>query len=154
MAQINVDLQGHSIQEGFELLSPGLYEAEVVDSEICNGPNGKYIKWTWQIIDKPNKVWDFMSIENDVSKSRLKTMAVCCKHPNPNFITNTDDFHGKRCLVKLIVKKDPNNEYPDQNRITSFKPLNGSQLSLSTQPQNSKDADPKLQQEQKMPWEA
>ncbi len=123
MAVLNANLDNYTEQEAFEVLPAGWYEAEVVDSEIKEGSAGPYINWTFAIIGKPNKIWDVMSLGNDISMKRLKTLAVCAGHPNPNFISDTEELHGKRCKVRLKIETDDSGKYDPKNKISAFKPL-------------------------------
>jgi len=146
MAQLNADLSNYDTQEGFDVLEPGWYEAVVSDSEIKDGKNGSYIQWTWEVVGKPNRLWDYMSLGNEVAMQRLKTMAACCGHSNSNFLADTEELHGKKCLLRLKIQKDEG--YEPKNKITSFKPIE-----KSTTPQPPPVEKPTAQPQQKMPWE-
>lgn len=125
MARLNANLANYESQDGFDCLPPGWYQATVIDSEIKDGPKGPYINWTWQIEGKSNRVWDVMSLANDVSMQRLKTMATCCGHKNPNYIADTEELHGMRCNIRLKVESDPDGRYENKNKITAFKKAEG-----------------------------
>lgn len=166
MANINMTLDNYEAQDGFDLLNAGWYEAEVIDSEIKEGAKGPYILWTFQIQGKPNRVWEIMSLGSEVSLQRLKSMAQCCGHKNPNFIADTDELHGLACRVRLKIEKDKTGEYEDKNRISSFKPLNGGNQPQTMNPASNEFPETSLpsqaaaaaQQQQsaeqpKMPWE-
>jgi len=147
MALVNMDLNNYEEEVGFEVLPPGWYEAQVVDSDIKEGGKGQYINWTLDIVGKPNKVWDIMSLSNDISLKRLKTMAVCCGHPNPNFLADTEELHGKFCQIRLKIEKDKTGTYEDKNRITAFKPSKPSNT-----PANQIETEAKAEPTKK-PWE-
>jgi len=123
MAQLNANLNDYDSQEGFDPLAPGWYQARVANSEIKNGPKGDYINWEFDIIGHPNKVWDVMSLGNEVSMRRLKTLATCSGHRNPNYIGDTEELHGLECLVNLKVETDPTGQYEPKNKIKGFKPV-------------------------------
>ena len=125
MAQISVDLTQYEAQEGFDLLPPGWYSAEIVDSEIKEGKKGPYINWTFQIIGKPNKIWTITSLGNEISLEILKTIATCCGHRNPNYIADTEELHGKRCQIKVKIKTDESGTYEPKNEISGYKPMDG-----------------------------
>ena len=127
MSQINTNLTNYDVQEGFDPLSPGWYDVRVIDSQIKEGPKGDYILWTFEVIGKPNRIWDNMSLVYEVAMSRLKTLAKCCGHPNPNYIADTEELHGKLCRVRLKVEKDDTGQYEPKNKITAFKPLDTGQ---------------------------
>lgn len=125
MAQLNANLTGVEGQVGFEVLPPGWYPAQVVDSEIKDGPKGSYIQWTFELTGKPNRIWDVMSLGNEISMKRLKGLAIAAGHPNPNFIGDTEELHGKQCMIRLKVETDPNGHYEPKNKISAFKALDG-----------------------------
>ena len=125
MAAINQDLSQYEAQEGFDILAPGWYPAEISDSEIKDGKKGAYINWTLQIIGKPNKIWMVTSLGNEVSLKILKTMATCCGHKNPSYIADTEELHGKKCMIKVKIKTDPEGVYEPKNEISAFKAMEG-----------------------------
>jgi len=131
MANLNVDLTGVDVQEGFDVLPPGDYHARVSNSEIKEGAKGPYINWEFEIIGKPNRVWDIMSLGNAISLQRLKTMATVCGHPNPNNLRDTEELHGLECIVKLKIEVDKTGTYDDKNRISSFKPMKNKKASAA-----------------------
>lgn len=153
MAQLNANLTGYESQEGFDCLPPGWYPATVIDSEIKEGSKGPYINWTWGIDGKPNKVWDIMSIGNEISMQRLKTMATCCGHKNPNYIADTEELHGMKCLIRLKVESDPSGKYDDKNKISAFKAVNGNGKKAVEQVNGAKNSEPAKSDNPKMPWE-
>jgi hypothetical protein len=153
MAQINAQLHNIDAQEAFDILPPGDYPATVVDSEIKMGSKGQYINWTWAVDGKPNRVWDTMSLASEVSMKRLKSMATCCGHKNPNYIADTEELHGFKCILRLKIEKDETGQYADKNKIAGFKPI------LKAAPSATAQAAPAAQPSAapnaaKMPWEA
>jgi len=145
MPQVNIDLTGYDVQEGFDPLPGGWYRARIAGSELKDGSKGQYISWTFEIVGHPNRVWDVMSLGNDVARIRLKTLATCIGHPNPNYINDTDPFHGKECFVKLKVQEDPG--YDAKNKMSGFKPLDEKKAS----PPPPEAAQPASGEQ--MPWE-
>jgi len=135
MTLINQDLSGSEAQEGFEVLPIGWYDAQVIDSEIKEGPRGDYVNWTYQIIGKSNKVWDVMSFSNEVAMNRLKSLAVACDHHNPNFIADTEELHGRKFRVRLKIEEDETGRYDAKNKATGFKSINNdSPAKIPTRP--------------------
>ena len=131
MAQISVDLTQYETQDAFELLNPGWYSAEIVDSEIREGKKGPYINWTFQIIGKPNRIWTITSLGNEISMKILKTLATCCGHRNPNYIADTEELHGKRCQIKVKIKTDEDGTYEPKNEISGYKPMDGTKPAVN-----------------------
>lgn len=164
MAQLNANLSNIEGQIGFEPLPPGFYRARVEDSEIKEGPAGNYIAWTLQIVGKPNKVWDRMSLSNEISMKRLKGMAMACGHKNPNFIGDTEELHGLECMVRLKIETDETGKYEPKNAITAFKPIDGSTPTMAAPVPTTEAATtapaaasakpaPAAATKTKMPWE-
>lgn len=125
MAQINANLSEYEAEEKLSPLPPGWYEAEVSDSEIKQGKTSgnMYIQWEFQVIGKPNKVWMTTVLGNDIAMKILKTMATCLGHRNPNYIADTEELHGRRCQIRLVIKTDPNGDYDAKNEVKGFKPI-------------------------------
>jgi len=157
MANLGIDLTGIEAQEGFDLLPPGDYHARVANSEIKEGAKGPYIQWEFEIVGKPNRVWDIMSLSNKISLQRLKTLATVAGHPNPNNLQDTEELHGLECIVKLKIEHDKTGMYDDKNRISSFKPLKNKSVMPANVPPAHVAASADAAQPVatgKMPWEA
>ena len=150
MAQLNANLSEYDTQESFDVLPPGEYAAQVVDSEIKEGAKGPYINWTFQVAGKPNKIWDVMSLGNEVSMKRLKTLATCAGHVNPNYIADTEELHGKAIVLKLKVETDETGQYAPKNKVAGFRSLKKAPATVP--PPHVVDT-PQPQTPPKMPWE-
>jgi len=128
MAELNINLSQTETQDTFKPIPPGWYISTIIDSEIKQGAKGAYIRWTFEVDNFPNKVWEIMSLNNEgeaVGLKKLKTLAVVSGHPDPNFIRDTEEFHGKRCQIRLKIEEDPTGAYDPKNKIAGFKPMNG-----------------------------
>jgi len=131
----------------------------VIDSEIKDGPKGNYIDWTYEIVGKPNRIWDVMSLSNSVSMSRLKSLAVACGLHNPNFIADTEELHGREFMVRLKIEEDENGQYEPKNKATAFKaveescvkPVSFQQPRIDAHIASSKTST--QSQQPRMPWE-
>ena len=137
MALLNKNLSDYDGQIDFEPLPAGWYQARVDDSEMCEGPKGPYVKWTFVIPGKPNKIFDNMSMGNEISMKRLKSLAISCGHPNPNFIGNSEELHGKECFIRLKIEVDKSGQYDPKNAISAFKPFNGNGPTTLASPANT-----------------
>jgi hypothetical protein len=159
MAQINANLANYETQESFSPLPPGEYKATVMDSEIKQGGKGPYINWTFKISGHPNKVWDIMSLGNDISMQRLKTLAVACGHKNPNYIADTEELHGKYFIVKLKIEIDETGQYAPKNKVAGFKCVekpggNGGSIPADVPPAHiAASAVASAPAKPKMPWD-
>ncbi|MBU0990948.1 MAG: hypothetical protein KJ737_00525 [Proteobacteria bacterium] len=164
MAQLNVNLSGHDVQEGFEIRPPGWYPARVSDSSIThNEGKDQCIVFEFELEDgKPGKVWEYLSLAptptknnstvRDISLSKLKTIATCCRHKNPNYIADTEELHGLKCMVRLKIEKDESGQYEPKNKISAYKSMDGN--GPVQQPSQAPDTPPSEQKKPLMPWEA
>lgn len=138
MAQLNLNLENVETQQSFEPLPAGDYMARIIDSEIKESQSGtSYIKFTWEVMDEKfrgRQVFDNISISNprgkrydagkspaEIGQRKLKTIATCGKHPNPNFLQDTAELHNLPMIIKLKVRQD--NQYGPQNDVKGFKAL-------------------------------
>jgi hypothetical protein len=154
MAQLNLNLSGVNAQLSIPPLPPGWYRARVTDSEIKEGPKGNYIAWTLEIIGKPNKVWDRMSLSNEISQKRLKGLAIACGHRNPDFIADTEELHGKECMVRLKIEEDETGQYEPKNAVSAFKAIDGAvpTVAAASTTATAAPAAPAIAKP-RMPWE-
>jgi len=160
MAQINANLEGVTPQEGkgFEVRSPGWYPLRINDSDIKTKEGSEPCIHLEIVIEdgRPGKVWDYLSLGQKLTKSgktaqeisfeRLKAIAIAVGHPNPNYIADTGELHGLRCLGKLKIKKDPKGVYDDKNEITAYKPITGNAVPAPPQATETTQAPPYQQQ--------
>jgi hypothetical protein len=118
MARINMDLTEVKT-DGYRVLPEDWYAATVMDSELTESTTGKpMITWTWHL-DSGRRLRDYVLIEAPSGQEKLKKMAQALGHPNPNFVGDSDELHGLRCLIKVVVKDG-------KNWINGFKPLHNS----------------------------
>jgi len=126
MALLNANLEGFQEQDDFSPVPPGEYLVTIVDSEVksAKSSGNPMAVFTFEILGptcRNRKLWDRFVLGNEVAMSRLKGLAKAVGHRNPNFIRDTEELHGLRCLVR--VKIEEQDGYDPKNVVTSFKPL-------------------------------
>lgn len=123
MAVFNADLTPYEAQNNYAPLPPGEYPVEIVDSELKRSKAGNLMaRFTFSVFGTSyagRKLWDQFVIGNEVAMRRLKSLATACGHRNPNFIGDTEELHGLRCVVR--VKTEEQEGYEPRNVITNFK---------------------------------
>lgn len=155
MAQINVDLKDYQEYDDFTPIPPGEYVVHVVDSEVKQSKSGNWMAaFTFEILG-PNhvgrKLWDNFVLSNEVALRRLKSMAVATKHPNPNYLRDTEELHGRKCIVRVDIREEEG--YQPQNRIKAFKALEApDKPEMPARPQQS--ITQPMQKKSRPPWEA
>jgi hypothetical protein len=151
MATLNANLEGYQEQDDFSPVPPGEYLVKVVDSAVreAKTSSNRLAEFVFEIQGpeyRNRRIWDRYVLGNDVAMSRLKTLAKCIGHRNPNFIRDTEELHGGMCRVR--VKIEEQSGYDPKNVITSFKPANP-QPPPSVPPEVASQA----QQKKPYPWE-
>jgi hypothetical protein len=125
MALINQNLTDVKEQQG--VIPAGEYRVSVFSSEVKQAKSSGAAMATFAFQLTGNAalngllIWDHFVLNNSVAQSRLKALAVAAGHPNPNFIKDTEELHGRTLLVRVTVTKD--DTYGEQNRITAFKKI-------------------------------
>lgn len=136
MAQLNMNLENVDEQRAPDPLPAGDYLAQIVGSEIKTAQSGtSYVKFTWQVLDEKyrnRQLFDNISLSNhqgrkydpgqspaEIGQRKLKTIAVCGNHPNPNFIRDTEELHGLPMIVRVKQRNDP--EYGPQNDVKGYR---------------------------------
>lgn len=137
MAQLNMDLGQVEEQTTPEPLPAGDYLAQIVESEIKESQAGTaYVRFVWEIMEQKfagRMAFDNVSIGNpagkrydpgkspaEIGQRKLKTIAVCGNHPNPNFLRDTEELHNLPMIIKIKVRHDP--QYGAQNDVKGYRP--------------------------------
>ncbi len=103
MAMLNLELAGH-VPAGLdlELVSPGAYEVVIVDSRLDK--SARAVEFELVVLGpvfRGARLRDSFTLGEEASMGRLKTFAVAARYPNPDFISDTEQFHGRRCRVRV-----------------------------------------------------
>jgi len=130
MAMLGANLAGIKPQESFDPVPPGDYHVTITDSSVGETKTGKpMLKVTFTVADVPysgRKVFDNFLLGNEIAMSRMKSMAISAQHKSPDFIQDSEELHGLKLIIKVKVTNDPG--YPPQNKVTSFKKLEGASV--------------------------
>jgi hypothetical protein len=115
MARINLNLSEVETKS-YPVLPENWYPATVMDSELTTSRAGDaMIMWTWRL-DNNRQLRDYTLIEALSGMEKVKKMASSLGHPNPDYVGDSDELHGLRCLIKVVVKDG-------KNWINGFKPI-------------------------------
>lgn len=137
MAQLNMDLHETETSTTYEPIPAGDYLAQIIDSEIKESKTGThYIKFIWEIMDEKcrgRQVFENVSLSNlpgkryepgqspaEIGQRKLKTIAVCGNHPNPNFLKDTEELHNLPIIIKIKTRQDE--QYGAQNDVKGYRP--------------------------------
>ena len=82
---------------GFQVPDPGTYTARLVECEIKDGPNAPYLRWTWDLVDHPAKVFDNTSLAENAMWTVKRAFHALGASPD----TDTDELIGS--VVALTI---------------------------------------------------
>jgi len=127
MAQINMDMSNVEEMSERPVLPPGEYRVCVESSKVMTTKEKGKLMATFALRLEGNEkfnglvLFENFVLENEVAQKRLKALAIAAGHPNPNYVKDTEELHGKSLLVSVKVKND--DKYGEQNNISAFKSL-------------------------------
>ena len=123
MAYVNANLSETQELGVYRPLPPGDYEVTIVNSEIRATRKGEQqVVFVYEVSSGEHtgeQVFDRLSLWSAVPKAqgmaqrRLKSIAIACAHPNPNYVADTSEFHGRRMIVRLAIREYEGNAYQD-----------------------------------------
>ncbi len=129
---LNMNLTNTEEYGTYRPLPPDDYRIRIVDSEIRQTRTGENrLSYTYEVIDGPyagHQIFDGFSLWSSnpkavsVAQSRLKSLAIACRHPNPNIIADSSEMHGKTCVVRTAIREYNGNEYEDVKKYMSDGP--------------------------------
>lgn len=114
----------------FELIPPGWYAAQMVNSEQKSTRNGagEYLNLEFDLLDAPyanRKVWLMLNLwhsNNDTvriaNQQRLELLMALGK----SHAQTTEELYGIPVMLKLGIREDKSGQYEPQNNIRGFKP--------------------------------
>lgn len=127
----------------YDVIPPGWYNAELVDSEVksAKSGNGEYISLQFALLDSPHanrRVFMILSLwhanADTVRIANQQRMELLTAVGRPAAQT-TEELYGIPLMIKLGVRKDPNGVYEDRNDVKGFKPVAGvAQRPTATRP--------------------
>jgi hypothetical protein len=122
----------------FDLITPGWYEAEVIDSEVRNSASSgnDYLNLTYMIVGAgeggdpqfiERRVWQVLSIYHPTEKTRNRSLAdlkSIAAASGLDGYDDTDDVVGSRLQVEIgtQVSKDP--RYDDKSVVKGYQTSN------------------------------
>jgi hypothetical protein len=129
MALLNANLQGVQAQD-FTPIPPGPYKSVIANSEVKeSSKNNMMLKLTFMICDggphNGRQVFEQFVLSSPVAMSRLKSLALCAGHPNPDYIQDSEELHGLEVIINVKLEIDKTGQYEPKNKISSFKKPEG-----------------------------
>ena len=104
-------------------LPPDDYRVRVIDDQVRETRSGENrLTFTYEVLDGPYagrqifdgfSLWSSNSKAVSVAQSRLKSLAIACRHRNPNFIADSSELVGKTLVVRTAIREYNGSEYED-----------------------------------------
>lgn len=123
MALLDLNLEGYEAQTSdFSPLPAGSYVCQISNTESyyskAQRPN---LKVTLTVQDGDyagRKIWTNFCLDAEVGLKILKSMAVAARHPNPNFLRDSEELHGLYVKARVTISKQEG--YADKNDVKGF----------------------------------
>lgn len=141
MAQLNAtfDATGVAPAAPLELLPPGRYAAQIVNSEMrpTRAGNGQYLWLELDVIEGPHqgrKLWDQLNLVNPNPQTveiAQRTLSAICHAVGQMQVSDSEALHFCPLQITLAVEADsrdkhlPPHEQRKQNRIKGYAPVGG-----------------------------
>lgn len=125
----------------FDLLPPGEYEAQVVESEITetSSGSGEMLKLTFEVTTgdfERRRVWERLNIVNANSTAQRiaqQSLAKLCSACGLAGIDDSDELHFIPILIKVDIRPGKG-EFRDQNVIKGYREIPSRQPSQRSAP--------------------
>lgn len=140
MAGLNFNADDMPDDDGFSLIEPGVYIAQIISSELKEtSSGGEQLSLRYKLDDveangkfKNRTVFANLNIKNknekavQISQAQLKKIMQACGLKQ---LRDSSQLHDQSMQIKIGIQKaseaDKANGYEDRNQIKGFAPLNG-----------------------------
>jgi len=141
MAQLNQHFDASAVEPAvpFELLPPGKYPAQIVNSEMrpTKTGGGQFLWLEMDVIEgayQGRKIWDQINLVNPSPQAveiAQRTLSAICHALGQLQVTDSEQLHFRPLLVTLAVEPDsrdkhkPAEEQRRQNRVKGYAAISG-----------------------------
>lgn len=138
MAQLNQHFDANAVEPAapFELLPPGKYPVQIVQSEMrpTKTGTGQLLWLEMDVIEGPHrgrKIWDQLNLVNPNQQTveiAQRTLSAICHAVGQLQVSDSEQLHLRPMLVTLVVETDsrdkllPQPEQRKQNRVKGYGP--------------------------------
>ena len=148
MAQLNQHFDASAVEPAapFELLPPGRYSVQIVQSEMraTRAGNGQYLWLEMDVIEGPHqgrKIWDQLNLVNPNQQTveiAQRALSAICHAVGQLQVSDSEQLHLRPLQVTLAVEPDsrdkhlPPHEQRKQNKIKGYAPLGPAPVARAT----------------------
>ena len=141
MASLNFDANSVEPSQPRELLPPGKYLAQIIESEMKDTQaGGKMLALTLEITDGPHarrRLWDNLNLVNNNPKAveiAQRTLSAICHAIGKMQVNDSEELHFRPMLLSVEVEPDSRDKHlnPDdparryQNKVKGYAKADGS----------------------------
>lgn len=139
MAQLNQQFDANTVEPAapIELLPPGRYVAQIVNSEMraTRAGNGQYLWLEFDVIEGPHqgrKIWDQINLVNPTQQTveiAQRALSAICHAVGQMQVSDSEQLHFRPLQVTLAVEPDSRDkllapaEQRKQNKVKGYAPL-------------------------------
>ncbi|GGC63861.1 hypothetical protein GCM10011504_47590 [Siccirubricoccus deserti] len=139
MAQLNQHFDASAVEPAapFELLPPGKYAVQIVQSEMrpTKAGTGQMLWLEMDVVEGPHqgrKIWDQLNLVNPNQQTveiAQRTLSAICHAVGQLQVSDSEQLHLRPMLITLAVEPDKRDEHlpPEerrkQNRVKGYAPL-------------------------------
>jgi len=114
------------------LLPKDKYKAEITDATVGPTKNGKgqAVTLTWTITEgeyENRLLFQRILIQHESAEAqrfgRMKFKDVCAACGMTGLVTDLDPLCYKTCVITVVIRKDKEGQYEDQNEVSKVSPL-------------------------------
>lgn len=119
----------------YELLPPGWYNAQVIDSEIVSlksTPGGAALKLTFNVLSEGyvnRKVWARLNVRHpgspEAERIANEQLRALCESIGVARFNDTAELHNKPVQIKVKIREDKSGQYDDSNEVSGYRALQG-----------------------------
>lgn len=146
MAQISFDASGVEPAVPFELLPPGKYRAQIVQSEMqaTKQGDGQMLWLEFDVLDGPfqgRKVWERLNLVNrnqTTVEIAQRQLSAICHAVDRIQVTDSEQLHFRPLLLTVAVEMDKRDEHlpvgqqRKQNRVKGYAKAPGAPMAAVT----------------------
>ena len=131
MALLNFNAAEVSPESEFTPLPAGIYNAQVIDSDLKPTKNGTghYLQLTWKVLDGQyagRLAFDRLNIHNaneTATKIGQQQLSALCHAAGVLQVQDSSQLHNRPCRIKVVIRKD--DHYGDSNEIKGYEAIAG-----------------------------
>jgi len=133
MSDLGETFETEQMDLGDDLIPAGEYIAQAIEAEVKETQSGgKILTFTFDILDgeqQGRRLWERYNYVNQnemAQRIARREMGRFAKAINLGVFKDTNGFLFKPVLIDVVIRKDKRGNYPDQNGVKKYRPVDDS----------------------------